>query len=289
MKLYLSIISTFVSFLGIAQQNVQYPDFLRAWNQVEVLSNPAALQHDSIVFEATLIQKSRMGPLKNIGFKIGVGEWYVRKKNSTHSFKGIAFSETEGPYISRSRWYGNYAYQLTLANELSASLGVNYGYVQNKYDAVTVLNGNSGVSDGGVGFKLQFKALEIGASSLQLFNNAILTGEKVTLELSRYYTFTTSYALECNELFQLTPSIYYRLLPQGVNNVLLSLELEYNYNYAIGMVGEVHKGMAFYVQSSQLFTELPVSFLFLYRTSIFSNLPAQFNHVEMGLGYRFNR
>ena len=218
-----------------------------------------------------------------------MGEFFLKKRNGLHSFRGIVFSETEGPYISRPRWYGNYAFQLQLAEVVSVSLGVSYGYVQNKYDAATVLNGNSGVSDGAVGIKLNYKLLEFGASSLQLFNNSIVTGEKVTLELARYYTFTGVYQIPISSQFSIHPSVYYRFLPYGVNDVLLTTELVYDERFSFGVIEEIRKGVAFFLQANDLMYDVPLTVLLLYRTTMFSNVPAQFNHFEIGLGYSINR
>ena len=275
--------------MSFAQNTQQYPDFVRAWQQTEALINPASFSLDSTYAKAFALQKFRTGPLKKIGFKTLVSELNVTKDYGTHSFRFIAYSETEGPYISRPRWYGTYAYHMKLANDLNVGLGLTYGYVQNKYDVPTALNGNEGVSDGAIGLKVKYKQLEFGASSLQLFNNSILTGKEVSLELARYYNFTSLYRIDLNNKFGLIPSIYYRYLPQGKDDVLITLEMDYNNQFAIGVIEEVIKGVSFYIKSTNLSESIPISLLMLYRTSLFSNTPTQFNHYEIGLGYQFNR
>lgn len=286
----LIVIILFINIFKVFAQNTQqYPDFVRGWQQTEALINPGAFTLDSSYASVYALQKIRTGPLKKIGFKTALAELKAIKNQGVHSFRVILYSETEGPFISRPRWYGNYAYQMRLSNDFNVGLGVAYGYVQNRFEAPTALNGNNTVSDGAIGLKVKYKELEFGASVLQLFNNAILTGSEVSLELTQYASFTTLYAINLTEKYRLVPAVNYRYLPEGKDDVLLTLEMVYNQYYAFGIIQEISKGVSFYLKSTRLFKDLPLSFLFLYKTPLFANTPNSFNNYEIGVGYSLNR
>jgi type IX secretion system PorP/SprF family membrane protein len=107
-------------------------------------------------------------------------------KNKDMGYGGYVISDVTGP-TSRTGFYGSYAYNIAVNNEIRLSMGLSLGLLQYKIDGSKITaSDNSGldpvlqggvssqlVPDASVGLYLYASNFQVGFSALQLLNNKL--------------------------------------------------------------------------------------------------------------------
>lgn len=135
-------------------------------------------------------------------------------------FGGHLYTDVTGP-SSRTGVYGSYAYNLVLNDLMRLSMGLSFGFIQNKIDGtqITMLDpsdqailGNSAnafVPDASFGLFLYSTDFHVGFSVSQLFNNKLnfYDGQVGINKLKSHFYLTGGYKYRINHDFAVEPSI----------------------------------------------------------------------------------
>lgn len=164
-----------------AQSAGSYPDHFSSYFLNTSTINPAFIPKTGRV-EAIFQSKVRKGLYRDINtISTTVQKTFNYNKNNWHSGRFIFSNETEGPYISNPKMYGNYSIQIKLNDKASLATGIAIGFSNPNFRTPTK-SINTILPDGSLGIIFNNKSNTIGISSSQIFNT-----NYNSLTLKRYY------------------------------------------------------------------------------------------------------
>lgn len=165
--------------------------------------------------------------------------------NGPHSerpmgFGGYLYNDVTGP-TSRTGFYGSYAYNILVRGEMRLSMGLSFGFMQNKIDGteITLHDPNdlalqksitsTIVPDASVGLYLYSGDWFAGFSAFQLFsNNLKIYGEKTGLnKLKSHFYLIGGYKYPINDNFRVEPS----LIIKAMQSVPLQIDINAKITY----------------------------------------------------------
>lgn len=157
-------------------------------------------------------------------------EYFIKSKTAPKNKLGVLFRRNQnGKYISRNRFYLNYAYRLFLSSEIRLSLGTQLG-LYNFYisDNPSGIGGSQTAPDGSIGLTLEWKRLIASFSLHQIFNGK-LKPVQIESELKPYWNFSAQYLWDISHELQLRPGVFYEkstpdYLNYGMNSTLIYRE-----------------------------------------------------------------
>jgi type IX secretion system PorP/SprF family membrane protein len=155
-------------------------------------------------------------------------------KNKDMGYGGYIISDVTGP-TSRTGFYGGYAYNISVNNEIRLSMGLSAGLVQYKIDGskITSADSNDPVMQGGVssqlvpdasvGLYLYASNFQVGFSAQQLINNKLKIYDTQTglSKLKSHFNLTGGYKYFIDRDWAIEPTA----IIQGVGPVPLQLDL----------------------------------------------------------------
>ncbi len=157
-------------------------------------------------------------------------EYFIPKNKEPKNKIGIVFKRNQsGKYISRNRFYLNYAYRLFLSSQIKLSLGTQLG-LYNFYiaDNPSGIGGSQTAPDGSIGLTFEWKGFITNISLQQIFNGKLKPIE-IESELKPYWNFSAQYLWDISPEFQLRPGVFYEeskpnYFNYGLNSMLIYRE-----------------------------------------------------------------
>ena len=145
----------------------------------------------------------------------------LNSKNKSFNVLGVDFNnDKEGPFLSRNRFYGSFSRHQKLNDSWFFAGGVSLGMYNFGIKSSDVIPGVSAAAfDGNGGIWLYTKNTGLGISVNQ-FNNAKVQPVDEVIQLTRHYHFMAEHTLAINELFQIKPSVFTRIMENNTNRFL---------------------------------------------------------------------
>lgn len=275
MRLKLGFILLSVTHFIFSQLRLPYPDFNRFLSYSHDFHQTALLS-DTTLYSLTLQQKSRSGPLDNIGLSYISGKLKIPKGNGAFDL-GVGFTgENEGKYIHYNQLYFNLAYQLSLTKNMRASIGVRSLWNQNILtSSISTRSENAFNLGSGVGLELYGWRLHFS------YHNFLNTA----LSRPSFQCYSLDRSMVLNSIASLEFLMLHRQLQSVDNNTLAQLSLLLYQKVAVGFVYEYNGGLSFFLEGRRIGKNIPIRLFGLYKTTLLTNSSSVFNHFEIGLAW----
>ncbi len=273
----------FMGLFAFGQITPLYPDVPVTYEMNKAIINPAYIPEvGNYVFAG--IYKFEVGE-PNIAVFDANGAVVFNNKNNKQLVR-LAFSnEKEGPYIKTPRGNLNYAYQLSISEELKISTGISLGYVSRVYSAPSSTGqGNVTLPDGNLGVTLRYKKMCFGAAVMQ-FLNSEGSALQSKLKLNSYYHFHASFQQDIDQYWSLKEYMLLRILPEVAQQIIGGVNLVYSEVVEIGAMYYQRRGIAFQLLLAINQTTNPLKISVGYNSSLLAESPLWINSVELGLNY----
>ena len=183
--------------------------------------NPAYTAKDAR-FALGVGNMSHLGPWSNNGNYYGQLETQLggngKSDKQFHALGSYLTGDKEGAFLSRTRGYLTYAYNLELREELRLAAGLSFGFANilvssNAFNAGGVAN----APDANLGVCLYNKGFHLGISSNQLLNSQLKPIGEVTV-LQRHWNIIGSKTFVLSPNFKLEPFVLARVVPNQLSS-----------------------------------------------------------------------
>ena len=207
-----------------------------------------------------------------------------KDKKPFHKLSLSLFPEKEGIYINKTRSYLGYSYALPINEKITASLGVQLGYINY---AIHIPGGSSGgAPDASVGLGLFTDDFSIGISANQVLNSS-LTLFVNPIKFSRFYTLMAEKSFTIHPLWKLKSSVF-STLNTPFSDLTFSNLFYYNNSFCMGSSLRIKYGVMAIVGIENIeLRDLLLLFSTSYRVNIGQEQVINTNRVELTLGVNF--
>lgn len=273
----------FLSVIAQGQSGVVYPDVFSSYFNDISLINPAYIPQEGRL-ELKAIYKFRRGLLSDIStFAASGSKYWNTDKNTSQAGRLIFQNEREGPYISSPKTYLNYALRLTLSSNTSLMTGLSLGFSGLSFTAPSGA-GSVMLLDGGLGVILRHKKIDIGVSTLQMFNSEGVA-ISAPIRLQRYYNIHLTAEKSVTPALDLKGYFFLRnfnQIPDHLNaggSILLQRFIE------LGGLYKYRRGISFFGALTISQDTNPLILSLSYNSSLLSSSPLWSDSFELGLQY----
>jgi hypothetical protein len=198
-------------------------------------------------------------------------------------------NEKEGPYISTSRAYANYAYKLALTHNLNMSAGISLGFVNKLYMTPSSTDqGSFFLPDANIGLTIKYKELETGGSVMQFLSSAD-TPLQSQQQLKRFYHIYGMYKHDVSAYWTLREYMLVKILPEVTTQFIGGFSTIFRDLYEAGFVYYQRRGMTFQLVYGLTSEKYPLAFSMAYNSSLFSQSPIWVDSFELGLKVQINK
>jgi hypothetical protein len=134
------------------------------------------------------------------------------RMNKPYSSVGaILYNDREGKYLSRSRFYGSYAWHASLSRKFFFSAGLSVGGMNYSVKGTPLSgDGSDTKADGAVGISVYSNTFRVDMSVAQVFNSKVQPLEEVTV-LSPVFTIGAYKSIRFDDEFLLVPAASVRI------------------------------------------------------------------------------
>ncbi len=277
-----------IFYLPVSGQSTSvYPDLFGAYFNNMPLVSPAYIPKD-VKMNLNLSYKTRTGALNKIStFNFAFSRVFNYTQKNNHLLRLYFYNEKDGPYIHKPRAYINYAYRITLAENLTVSTGLALGIAQTAFTAPSsTANGNSLSPDGSLGITLSYKKLDVGFAACQIFNS-VVNPVVAPITYRRYFNTYINYTFKLSPFVNLKSGFLWRSLPTYQDDICLFGMLDYKDLISFGGCYNYSKSLSFVVSTNIRVGKESLLLSFVYNTPFFTKLPAWTDSVEINGGYNF--
>ncbi|MBO9701396.1 MAG: type IX secretion system membrane protein PorP/SprF [Sporocytophaga sp.] len=287
MRITLSVLVSLISFTAYSQSGRIYQDVFSSFFTNMALVNPSYVPQDGNV-ELMSYYKFRQGLLSDVSTFMASGHKVWRKENAPdHLARLIFFNEKEGPFISSSRAYGNYAVKEHLSSEVDISGGASLGLAGINFSTPSAA-GSLTVLDGNIGLGFNYRKISAGMAAIQAFNaQGTVTSGKVRFE--RFYNMHFSAEKTVSENLDLKSYFLWRSLPSLPDQYIGALTFFYGGFLEAGALYFRPRGVSYLGTIILNQENNPLSILMTYNTSFLGSNPLWGNSFEIGLKYNINK
>jgi hypothetical protein len=191
---------------------------------------------------------------------------FKSKDNKRHSIRLNLCNEKEGPYISTSRLYGNYALNIKINQNLDFFGGITMGIVNPNYNTPTKTVETTLV-DGSLDVIVKYKNSLIGIASKQILNSTSSIFPSIVLK--RFYNFNLENKLVLSPKLDLKTYVLLRYFTEIPYQFNYSNALIYNDYIEVGSGYRLKRGVTFFSSITlEKLSDHPLKISFLYSSNL---------------------
>jgi len=291
MRLFSIILFSITTNLYAQREVIGFPFFLGNYTESYALFNPAYLTTDNHA-DVRLGNQRFTGAWNNIQALYALGAIRLGKQKELSKLRfhavGVAFyTEQEGDFLRRNRFYGQYAVGVAISPEIQLAVGTTIGGMNYLVLANAVSAGGADTQlDGVLGIRLQTPYIEIGYAISQIFNRSVQPlAEIYRLVPIYHYTATTQYKI--NEQIKGKPYAYLRYINPQLYDLIPSHIFILSDLISLGIGYRYRQNLFFSVGLEDIKTNWgKFKVLFSYQNPIGNTNFANFNTLELTLVYK---
>ncbi len=288
--LFLILPILFVSPHSYSQISYRYPVVFEQVERYSSFINPSEVSTDSHKAGIVLSNQNLLGPFNNIRTFIGQGFFTLNKDSIKKSKIGANFySDKEGSYISNTRGYLTYSYQLSIAPNLQIASALAIGISTITYQNSQSSNSTSASAlDGNLSLALVQNRFRFCFGINQFPQQTVfLIDERLTFK--RYYSFYAVKNLDINYALRLNFIGMFSLKSNQVTDINFTSSLIVKKHFNIGLGYWFNRGIITLVGFDNIIIQKNTfRFVFSYSLPLLtSSTYLNQEQIALAIGYNF--